>query len=137
VVPSSAVFCGLELVGLDIARCQSTFGNAVCTVLDVRVQHAKAMPVNRRAVSLKHIAYCGKSALVIQKGAVWLTCNPDRVSPIGYNCRSRIASIDKHTDPAVRTVRIASCILNPEIVRHCLTSIRPRGVHVGRGRYSR
>jgi hypothetical protein len=56
VIPCGAVLGGLELIGLDVARSQRTFRNAVCTVLGVGIQHTKPMPVDRCTVMLKHIA---------------------------------------------------------------------------------
>ena len=116
-IPRGAIFRSLELVRLDIARGEGTLGDAVDAVLDVLVQHAEAVPMDRSTVVLKHVA----------------NRNSDCVTPVGDDGGSRGAAVDEHTDPRARAVGIASGVFDAKIVRDNDTSVGPRGVHVGEG----
>ena len=95
-VPCRAVLSRLELISLNVVRCQCTLGDSIDAVLDVLVEHAKAVPVNGSTISLEEIA----------------DSYSDRVAPVGNNRGTRVPSIDQHANSGSCAIRVASRVLD-------------------------
>jgi hypothetical protein len=53
------------------------------------------------------------------------------IAPISDNRWARITAIDHHTGPRASSIRIASRVLDTEIVRNDCASVGPGGIHIG------
>src|SRR2546430_17471340 len=93
-VPRSAVLSCLERVCLGVSGCQWAFGETVGAVLRVCVELADTVPVNAGTVVGQRV----------------LDGDPDHVTPVGIDGRSRQLVVDEKTNAFTIAIWVAGCV---------------------------